>query len=51
MTARMMPGGPVAEAVFAELQGRIEKLIDRPHARASARCSSAATRLAPATSA
>src|SRR6478609_9802605 len=31
MTARMMPGGPVAEAVFADLQGRIEKLIDVGH--------------------
>jgi methylenetetrahydrofolate dehydrogenase (NADP+)/methenyltetrahydrofolate cyclohydrolase len=31
MTARMMPGGPVAEAVFADLQGRIEKLIDAGH--------------------
>ena len=26
MTAVMMPGGPVADAVFAELTGRIEKL-------------------------
>ena len=26
MTAVMMPGGPVADAVFAELAGRIEKL-------------------------
>ena len=31
MTARMMPGGPVAEAVFADLEGRIEKLIDVGH--------------------
>lgn len=31
MTARMMPGGPVADAVFADLAGRIEKLVDAGH--------------------
>jgi methylenetetrahydrofolate dehydrogenase (NADP+) / methenyltetrahydrofolate cyclohydrolase len=28
MTARMMPGGPVADAVFADLQPRIDALIE-----------------------
>jgi len=27
MAARMMPGGPVADAVFADLGPRIEKLV------------------------
>ena len=33
MTARcaMMPGGPVADAVFADLEPRIEKLVDGGH--------------------
>ncbi|MDX6219925.1 MAG: hypothetical protein QOJ48_1606, partial [Frankiales bacterium] len=28
MTARMLPGAPVAEAVFADLAPRIEKLVE-----------------------
>ncbi len=31
MAAHMMPGGPVAEAVFAELRPRIAKLVERGH--------------------
>jgi len=31
MTARLLPGGPVAEAVFAELEPRIEKLVAGGH--------------------
>ena len=31
MTARMMPGGPVADAVFADLVPRSEKLIANGH--------------------
>ena len=31
MTARMMPGGPVAEAVFADLAPRIEALVAAGH--------------------
>jgi len=31
MTARMMPGGPVAEAVFADLAPRIQALVARGH--------------------
>ncbi|HET7312013.1 MAG TPA: tetrahydrofolate dehydrogenase/cyclohydrolase catalytic domain-containing protein [Mycobacteriales bacterium] len=31
MTARLLPGGPVADAVFAELQPRIEKLREVGH--------------------
>ncbi|HET7529537.1 MAG TPA: tetrahydrofolate dehydrogenase/cyclohydrolase catalytic domain-containing protein [Mycobacteriales bacterium] len=31
MTARLLPGGPVADAVFAELQPRIEKLREAGH--------------------
>ncbi|MEY2455506.1 MAG: methylenetetrahydrofolate dehydrogenase / methenyltetrahydrofolate cyclohydrolase [Acidimicrobiaceae bacterium] len=31
MTARMLPGAPVAEAVFADLAPRIEKLIEAGH--------------------
>ena len=31
MTARMLPGGPVADAVFADLQPRIEKLREAGH--------------------
>ena len=27
----MMPGGPVAEAVFAELRPRIDQLVDNGH--------------------
>jgi methylenetetrahydrofolate dehydrogenase (NADP+)/methenyltetrahydrofolate cyclohydrolase len=31
MTARMLPGGPVAEAVYADLRPRIRALTDRGH--------------------
>ncbi|MCU1602307.1 MAG: Methenyltetrahydrofolate cyclohydrolase [Frankiales bacterium] len=31
MTARMLPGAPVAEAVFADLAPRIEKLVEAGH--------------------
>jgi methylenetetrahydrofolate dehydrogenase (NADP+) / methenyltetrahydrofolate cyclohydrolase len=31
VTARMMPGGPVADAVFADLQPRIEALVAEGH--------------------
>src|SRR3954467_1738003 len=31
MTARMLPGGPVADAVFADLAPRIEKLREAGH--------------------
>jgi methylenetetrahydrofolate dehydrogenase (NADP+)/methenyltetrahydrofolate cyclohydrolase len=31
MAAKMMPGGPVADAVFAELAPRIEKLVEMGH--------------------
>ena len=31
MTAKMMPGGPVADAVFADLGPRIEKLVANGH--------------------
>lgn len=31
MTARLLPGGPVAEAVFADLAPRIEKLVANGH--------------------
>jgi len=31
MTARLLPGGPVADAVFAELAPRIEKLVAAGH--------------------
>jgi methylenetetrahydrofolate dehydrogenase (NADP+)/methenyltetrahydrofolate cyclohydrolase len=31
MTARLLPGGPVADAVFAELAPRIEKLVASGH--------------------
>ena len=31
MTARMMPGGPVADAVFTDLAPRIEKLVANGH--------------------
>ena len=52
MTAKMMPGGPVADAVFADLVPRIEKLHrERPHARPRHASSSATTAPARATSA
>src|SRR3954454_20175080 len=31
MTAKMMPGGPVADAVFTDLGPRIEKLVANGH--------------------
>jgi methylenetetrahydrofolate dehydrogenase (NADP+) / methenyltetrahydrofolate cyclohydrolase len=31
MTARLLPGGPVADAVFADLQPRIKALVDAGH--------------------
>src|SRR3712207_9274214 len=31
MTARLLPGGPVAEAVLADLAPRIEKLVANGH--------------------
>lgn len=31
MTARLLPGGPVAEAVFADLRPRIDKLVANGH--------------------
>src|SRR3954462_1996379 len=31
MTARMLPGGPVAEAVLADLAPRIDKLVSAGH--------------------
>src|SRR4051794_33043866 len=31
MTARMLPGGPVADAVFADLAPRIDKLREQGH--------------------
>jgi len=31
MPAKMMPGGPVADAVFAELEPRVEKLVANGH--------------------
>src|SRR3954471_16445475 len=31
MSARLLPGGPVADAVFADLQPRIEKLRELGH--------------------
>src|SRR3954470_7171214 len=31
MVAKMMPGGPVADAVFADLAPRIEKLVANGH--------------------
>src|SRR5262245_32048881 len=31
MTAKLMPGAPVADAVFADLEPRIEKLIENGH--------------------
>ena len=52
MTAMMMPGGPVADAVFAELRPRIDEAASPTVTRPGwARSSSATTTRAPATSA
>jgi hypothetical protein len=51
MAATMMPGAPVADAVFAELEPRVEKLIANGHTPGSARSWSATTVRVSATSA